>query len=109
MLQAVSPFPAVFAALIIGTDRRIVRTLRNQHALSRDTAVALPERFGIWRWRVRRLVERGALVRVAPDRTYLDEAGWQAYRTSRRRRILVVLAIVLPVAVLILWMNSRAG
>ena len=109
MLQAVTPFPAVFAALIIGTDRRIVRTLRNQHALSRDTAVPLPARFGIWRWRVRRLVQRGAVVQVAPDRSYLDEAGWQAYRTSRRRRVLVVLAIVLPVVVLFMWMNSRAG
>jgi hypothetical protein len=108
MLQAITPFPALFAALIVGTDQRIVRTLRKQHALSPDAAVPLPTRFGIRRWRMQRLIGRGAVIQVQPDRVYLDEAGWQAYRTSRRRRMLIVLAILVPAIAYAMWMSGRA-
>jgi hypothetical protein len=108
MLQGIAPFPALFAAVIVGTDSRIVRALRKQHALSSETAVPPPARFGIRRWRMQRLIGRGAVVQVQPDRVYLDEAGWQAYRTSRRRRILIVLAILIPAIVYAMWMSGRA-
>ena len=110
MLQGIAPFPALFAALIVGTDLRIVRRLRKQQALSPDTAVPPPRAgFGIRRWRMQRLIGRGAVVQAQPDRVYLDEAGWQAYRTSRRRRILIVLAILVPVIVYAMWMSGRTG
>jgi len=107
MLQGIAPFPALFAALIVGTDRRIVRRLRERNALSADTATTLPSWRLLSRWRAQRLMEHGALVGVPPDRVYLSEAGWQAYRTSRRRIILIVLAILIPVVVWSFWLSAR--
>jgi hypothetical protein len=107
MLQTTTLLPAIIAALIVGTDRRIVRSLKEQHALSPDAAVPLPEHGSIWRWRVHRLMGRGVLLLAPTDRVYLDEAAWQAYRSSRRRRALIVLAILLPVAVFLMWMSGR--
>ena len=52
-------------------------------------------------------MEHGALVGVPPDRVYLSEAGWQAYRTSSRRIILIVLAILIPVVVWSFWLSAR--
>jgi hypothetical protein len=108
MLQAITPLPAIIAALIVGTDRRIVGKLRRENALSPESATVLPRRWGIWRWRIQRLIGRGALVRVPPDRVYLDQAGWQAYRTSRRRRVLIILAIVLSFAAFAFWRSIGA-
>ena len=108
MLQGIAPFPAIFAALIIGTDRRIIRALRAHHALSADSAIPLSRRGVLWRWRVRRLTRRGALVGAPPDRVYLSETGWQAYRTSRRRRILIALAILLPIVIWSIWLSARS-
>jgi hypothetical protein len=106
MLQTVTLFPAILAALIVGTDRRIVRALRDKQALSTDSAIALSPRRGIWKWRMRRLMGRGAVVLVPPDRVYLDETGWLSYQRSRRRRVLIVIAILLPLIVLT-WINGR--
>jgi len=107
MNSSLSLLPTLLAAAIVGTDRRIIRALRAHHALSSDSAIALSRRGVLWRWRVRRLTGRGALVAVSPDRVYLNEAGWQAYRTSRRRRVLVAVAIAIPLVVFLYWMSDR--
>lgn len=106
MLRSLTPFIAVIAFVIIGTDRRIVRTLRNTRATSPEAGVPLASRNPIWRWRMHRLVGRGAVVHVDPDRWYLDETGWRAYRSWRRRRVFTVLAILIPLFALFAWLDS---
>ena len=110
MLQALTPFFAIIAVLILGTDRRIVRTLREHQAMSPDAAVPLPPRNVIWRWRLRRLLGHGAVAYAeGSDRIYLDETKWQAFREWRRRRALTILVIVVPLAFLITYCSSRAS
>jgi len=70
----------------------------------------LPPRNPIWRWRMRRLLGRGAIAQVeGTDRMYLDEIKWQAFRAWRRRRALTILAIVIPLTLLITYFSSRAS
>ena len=107
MSSSLSLLPTLLAAVIVGTDRRIVRRLRELNALSPEEATALPTWRLLSRWRARRLMGRGALVPVPPDRVYLNEEAWRAYRMSRRRRILIVLAILIPVVVYAMWLSGR--
>src|SRR5207247_1957264 len=107
MSSSLSLLPTLLAAVIVGTDRRIVRRLRELNALSPEEATALPTWRLLSRWRARRLMGRGALVPVPPDRVYLNEEAWRAYRMSRRRRILIVLAILIPFVVYPMWLSRR--
>ena len=110
MLRALSPLLLVVATIILGTDRRIIRLLRERNATSPDSGISLPPRSMIWRWRLRRLLGRGAVVQVdGTDRMYIDESRWQAFRSWRRRRLVVVLAIVIPLILLITWLASSGS
>src|SRR5207253_3218925 len=77
MSSSLSLLPTLLAAVIVGTDRRIVRRLRELNALSPEEATALPTWRLLSRWRARRLMGRGALVPVPPDRVYLNEEAWK--------------------------------
>ena len=110
MLRAISPFFLVIAVLILSTDRRIIRALRANQATSPEAGILLPARNAIWRWRLRRLLRRGAVAQVeGSDRMYLDETKWQAFRAWRRRRALIILAIVIPLTLLITYFSSSAS
>ena len=107
MLQSLTPLFMILAVLILSTDRRIVRALRDQGAYTPESAVPLPPRNAIWRWRLRRLVGHRAVVRVDHGNlVYLDDAAWQEYRSWRRRRALTILAIVIPLLLLLTWLAS---
>ena len=108
MLQALTPFLMIIAAVILGTDRSIIRALRAERAYSPETAVPLPPRNALWSWRMRRLTGRKALVFLGDgDLVYLDDAAWQSFRSWRRRRVVIVLAIVVPLMLLFSWLASR--
>lgn len=104
MLQMLALVLAAFAVAILRVDRYIVRALRAEGALSPNRAVSFALGNPVTRWRLHRLVGRHAIVRVNDsDLLYLDETGWQAFRSWRRRRALHVLFMVgLPVGLLLL-------
>lgn len=107
LLGVITPVIAVLGAAIAGTDRRIARALRDAGALSPDTAVALPpRRRPIWRWRLQRMERAGAIRRTSGESLYLDEPGWAAYRTSRRRRVLIALSIAIPLMLLVIFLSG---
>jgi hypothetical protein len=98
----------LFVALILRTDRRIVRELRQAQALSIASAIPLhtPPIFGSWR--IRRLSGAGAICLVQPERFYLDENGYAAFRKRRRQRALLLLCVFLPLIFLMwLWLNRK--
>ena len=64
-------------------------------------------RWPITRLRLRRLRNAGAVVSAAPDRFYLDAAGYRNYRRMRRRRALTVLSIALPLIAALFWLSLR--
>ena len=108
MLQAIAPFIAILAAVMLRTDRRIVRGLRERGALSPAHAVDLPPRNPMMRWRLARLIGRGAVARTDSGSVYLDERGWHALRSRRRRRALTIIAILVPLA-LVLFYLAESG
>jgi hypothetical protein len=99
-LQFIPPLFVIFAAIVMRTERRLVRTLRNGGALSPETAVPADTDNPIKRWRTARLRSAG-VVRSAGERVYLDEGGWARYRHNRRKRVLIALGVVIALFVIL--------
>ena len=99
VLQVLSILAALFAAGIVRSDRRWIRRLQETRAFSLESAVDLPHEGAFMRWRLRRLVEAGA-IGMAPDRTrlFLSEQGWMAFRRRRRMKLFLMLLAFLAVA-----------
>jgi hypothetical protein len=95
LLLALAPALALLPALIAGTDRRIVRRLRESDARDSSRAIPLSGIPLIFPLRRRRLLGAGAIREPVGGRYYLDEAGWTRYRAARRRRaVMIILALV---------------
>ena len=108
MLRALSLIPMLFAALILRTDRRLVRQLREAKAISINSAIPLDAPNFLGSWRLSRLRSAGAVCQVQPERYYLEEAGFDAFRKQRRLRVLMVACIILPLLVIMwLWLNLK--
>jgi len=86
---------AAAVAIIIRKQREIAEVFQGARATSVGTA-RYPADLGLEEDRIfRGLVDR-AIVRGAGDgRYYLDEPGWTAHNTMRRKRALVVLAVMI--------------
>lgn len=106
MLRAISVLPVLLAALILRTDRRIVEQLRQANAHSMRSAIPLQVPPVLGGWRLHRLACAGAICLVQPDSYYLEENGYTAYRQLRRRRVLLVISILIPLILTMwLWLN----
>lgn len=103
MLQALRILPLLLATLILRTDRKILRRLREAAATDPQRAIQIERGGVIWNWRLDRLNDFGALGQALPGWYYLDEARWNAYRRKRRGRMLTVLAVLLLVVLLFAW------
>jgi hypothetical protein len=108
MLSGLSVIPALFAALILRTDRRLVASLRTLGALSPATAQSLEVPQALTRWRLARLQNVGAVGRNQDGNLFLDSEGWTAYRSRRRIRLMYLLAVLLGL-VLIVGACSMTG
>jgi hypothetical protein len=93
------------AAVIAVRIKRIFSFLREQRAVSPESAIPESEVPYSDRWYYRRLVDYGA-VRRTGDRCYLDEALAQSYiREWRKRGVLFVVLTVLAACVLwLIWL-----
>jgi hypothetical protein len=101
-LQFIAPLFAMFAAMIVGTERRLVRELRRSGALSPDTAAPLDVTMALRRWRLSRLMSQGVIRETSPGLHYLDEGGWKAYGRQRRKRVLIAVGTVIVLLVIFL-------
>lgn len=106
LLRAISVIPMLFAVLILRTDRRIVRQLRQAKAISIESAILLQTPPILGSWRLRRLAGAGAICLVQPESYYLEEQGYSDFRKRRRRRAVLVICILIPlILILWLWLN----
>jgi hypothetical protein len=109
MLAAFGAIPAIFAALVVRTDRRLIAALRTADAFTPATATTLQPLRGLARWRTARLEGIGAIGRSSSGSYFLNEAAWGEYRLQRRRRVLATLAVVLPLSLALAWLlDSRS-
>jgi hypothetical protein len=98
----------LLAALILRTDRRIVRQLREAKASSTSSAIYLNEPHFPGSWRLIRLGNAGAIRQAQSEHYYLDEAGYAAFRKRRRQRVVVVICILIPLLLIMwLWLNPK--
>ncbi len=94
LLPVVGQFPTIFAALILATDRKIVRRLRAAGAMNAAHAIEFDPPGPIGRARLRRMLTVGAVRETDANRYYLDENTFRAWRVVRRKRALAVVAIM---------------
>ena len=92
-----SQFPALMAALILATDKKIVRRLRAAGATSAVHAVEFDPPGPMGPARLRRMLSVGAVRETGANRYYLDERNYLAWRAVRRKRALAVLAVMVMV------------
>jgi len=98
----------LLAALLLRTDRRIIRQLREAKANSISSAIHLDEPHFLGSWRLNRLSSVGAIRHVPPERYYLDETGYTAFRNRRRRRVMLVGCVLVPLLLIMwLWLNRK--
>jgi hypothetical protein len=97
-----SQFPALLAALILATDRKIVRRLRAAGATSASHAIEFDPPGPVGHARLRRMVSAGAVRETGARRYYLDETGYQAWRVVRRKRALAILGIMAVVIMMLI-------
>jgi hypothetical protein len=88
----------VIVAIRMRKERQIVAVLRESAALSAATAKPLPPH-RLSQSALRSLMRNGAVAVIGGDHYYLDEAGYNAMRSTRRRKIGVILLVVLAAAV----------
>jgi hypothetical protein len=103
ILQAVSTIVSLLAFILIATERRLVRRLRDGGAVSAATAIPLAARSVFARFRLSRLQSGGAVLTAGADRFFLDPTGYARYRRSRRKRALAVVAILALVIFAFFW------
>jgi hypothetical protein len=101
-LKVLAPLGPLIAAVIVGTDRKIIAHLRSAGAITPDRATPILLSRPLVGWRTSRLLAGGALGSPSPDRYFLIEDGWQAYGRIRRRRALTVVAIAAALGALFL-------
>ena len=90
--------PAI-AAVIRRKEREVVDDFRRAGATSPTTAKSLAD-IGLGdSWPVRRLHKRAVIREPEPGIMYLDEEVWAAVRQTRRRVVLVFLAVVLIIVI----------
>lgn len=85
---------AAVAAVIAAKERAIVEAFRDAGATALVTALP-PEQIGVdENVGFRRLRMHEVIREATPGRYYLDEGVWTAVRRTRRRLIVVLLAVV---------------
>jgi hypothetical protein len=102
MLQGLGALPAIAAALIVSTDRHIVRELRVSEATAASKATTLRPR-PLRSIRLRRLTNVGAIHRESDGRYWLDERGWAHFRQIRRLRALTAVGVLLAAYGIAYW------
>jgi hypothetical protein len=82
-------------AVVLVKERHVVEAFQRAGATSPERAV-IPEDIGVDLAGVggRRLLRHAVLRATSPGRYYLDEPTWAAIRSTRRRMVFVLLAIV---------------
>lgn len=106
VFPGIAVLPAIFAALILRTDRRIIATLRAAKATSTSAAIPLDAGTPLTRWRLERLIRKGAVQTTGTDRYYINEIAWRIYRSKRRRRAITMVLILVPLTLLLVWWTS---
>lgn len=94
-------FPTVLAALILATDRKIVRRLRAAGAINAVHAIEFAPPGPVGRARLRRMLSVGAVRETSANRYYLDEQNFRAWRVVRRKRALAILVIMVVLIVML--------
>jgi hypothetical protein len=85
--------------------RRLVRAFDERQAYNPQTARTLDE-LGVRESRVfRRLQNRGVIAVVTGGKYYFDRDRWDEFKRDRKRRVLIVLAVLAVALASLIWLS----
>jgi hypothetical protein len=95
--------PALPILVVAWRLRMLVRAFKALGALSPDSAVPATS-LNVRRGAIfRRLIRRGVIIESSGDRYYLDQARYQTWRSTRRKRALISLSALFAL-IAIAWL-----
>lgn len=84
----------ILAAIITGTENRLLRRMRNANALQQDSAIDLGKVNIIARWRLGKLHNRQIILQTASGLYFLDETELKRQTSIRRKRAFGIVAVL---------------
>jgi hypothetical protein len=83
--------------VLLASRRRVIREFERRGATNPSAAVRIPPSSFIGAWWLERLERAGVLRTSADGGRWLDQTAWGRYRAVRRRRALVIIAVLFVV------------
>jgi hypothetical protein len=102
VLKAVAPLLSVVFAGLVASRRMLVRRFVRADATAPARSVDLPPQRRLGRYWLGRLQQAGVLRALPSGGMWLDTEKWAAYRSVRRKRALLVLAVALVALFMVL-------
>ena len=102
VLKAAAPLLSAVIAGLVASRRMLVRRFVRADATAPARALDLPPQRRLGRYWLARLQEVGVLQTLPSGGIWLDAERWAAYRSVRRKRALIVLAVALAALLVML-------
>jgi hypothetical protein len=94
-LQLLAFVPMALAAAVRRSERRAITRLRDAGANTAERAIILESGRPLAGFAHQRLERAGVAQPAGNDRYYLNEAAYDAYRGRRRKRAMVIVALLM--------------
>jgi hypothetical protein len=102
-MTPVYPFPAIIAIKV----HKILERFKQHGAVTPDSALPL-EKIGVSKRLVlQRLIRRGVIMEVTPDKYYLNKENLAVYNRNRRTRAAIVVVFIIIALVLYVLLHPN--
>jgi Mn-dependent DtxR family transcriptional regulator len=95
VVGTLAPLLSAGSVLLLATRRRLIRTFEQAEATSASRAIHIQPRRPLGPWWLHKLQRHGVVIATPAGTYWLNQDGWRAYHAIRRRRGLLVVAVVL--------------
>lgn len=93
----------VLSSAISVTDKKIILFFRKKEAIDPKTASKfIPANFYI-RWRLKRILCSGILLKTGPDIYFFDKRIYLLKKKNRRVRVLIIVGLIVLVAFMVIF------
>ncbi len=100
--KAIGIVVSLLSSAISVTDKKIILFFRKKEALDAKTAFKyMPGNF-YFRWRLKRILSSGTLIKAGPDMYFFDKRIYLLRKKKRRARVLIIVGLIVLTAFIII-------